>query len=77
MKIQGLNAADFEHIERAFCYILGEQLLRARQQAQSGNMESCEMWIDSARDMIATFKKIQKAERGDKTERIKEVLGCE
>lgn len=72
MKIQGLNAADFEHIERAFGYILGEQLLRARQQAQSGNMESCEMWIDSARDMIATFKKIQKAERGYKTERIKE-----
>lgn len=77
MKIQGLNAADFEHIERAFSYILGEQLLRARQQAQSGNMESCEMWIDSARDMIATFKKIQKAERGYKTERIKENLGCE
>lgn len=64
MKIQGLNAADFEHIERAFSYILGEQLLRARQQAQSGNMESCEMWMDSARDMIATFKKIQKAEGG-------------
>jgi hypothetical protein len=64
MKIQGLNAADFEHIERAFCYILGEQLLRARQQAQSGNMEGCEMWMDSARDMIATFKKIQKTERG-------------
>lgn len=77
MKIQGLKAKDFEHIERAFCYTLGEQLLRARQQAQSGNMESCEMWIDSARDMIATFKKIQKAERGYKTERIKETLGCE
>ena len=64
MRIQGLNAADFEHIERAFSYTLGEQLLRARQQAQSGNMESCEMWIDAARDMIVTFKKIQKAERG-------------
>ena len=64
MKIQGLNAADFECIERAFCYILGEQLLRARQQAQGGNMESCEMWMDAAREMIATFKKIQKAERG-------------
>lgn len=64
MKIQGLNAADFEHIERAFSYILGEQLLRARQQAQSGNMESCEMWMDAARDMIATFKRIQKAEGG-------------
>lgn len=64
MKIQGLNAEDFECIERAFSYTIGEQLLRARQQAQSGNMESCEMWIDSARDMIATFKKIQKAERG-------------
>lgn len=64
MKIQGLNAKDFECIERAFSYIIGEQLLRARQQAQSGNMESCEMWIDSARDMITTCKKIQKAERG-------------
>ena len=72
MKIQGLKSEDFEHIERAFSYILGEQLLRARQQAQSGNMESCEMWMDSARDMIATFKKIQKAEYGYKTERIKE-----
>lgn len=72
MKITGIGAADFEHIERAFCYILGEQLLRARQQAQSGNMESCEMWMDSARDMIATFKRIQKAERGYKTERLKE-----
>lgn len=66
MKIQGLNAADFEHIERAFSYTLGEQLLRARQQAQSGNMESCKMWMDSARGMIATFKKIQKSEWGDK-----------
>ena len=64
MKIQGLNAKDFECIERAFSYTIGEQLLRARQQAQGGNMESCEMWIDSARDMITTFKKIQKAERG-------------
>ena len=71
MKIQGLNASDFEHIERAFGYIIGEQLLRARQQAQGGNMESCEMWIDAARDMIETFKKIQKAEKGyvDGTER--------
>lgn len=77
MKIQGLNAADFEHTERAFSYIIGEQLLRARQQAQGGNMEACEMWINSARDMIATFKKIQKAERGYKTKRIKETLGCE
>ena len=77
MKIQGINAADFEHIEHAFSYILGEQLLRARQQAQSGNMEPCEMWMDSARDMIATFKKIQKAERGYKKERIKEALECE
>lgn len=77
MKIQGLNAADFEHIERAFSYTIGEQLLRARQQAQSGNMESCEMWIDSARDMIATFEKIQKTERGYKMERTKEDLGCE
>lgn len=64
MKIQGLNAADLEHIERAFSYILGDQLLRARQQAQDGNIEGCEMWVDSARGMIATFKKIQKAERG-------------
>ena len=64
MKIQGLNAADFEHIERAFSYILGEQLLRARQQAQSGNMESCEIWLDAAAEMIKTYKKIQKAERG-------------
>lgn len=76
MKIQGLKAEDFDRIERAFSYILGEQLLRARQQAQGGNMESCEMWMDSARDMITTFKKIQKAERGYKTERIKENLGC-
>ena len=77
MKIQGLKSEDFEHIERAFSYILGEQLLRARQQAQSGNMAVCEMWMDSARDMIATFKKIQKAERGHRKERIKEALGCE
>ena len=64
MKIQGLKSEDFEHIERAFSYTLGEQLLRARQQAQSGNIVACEMWMDSARDMIATYKKIQKAERG-------------
>lgn len=74
MKIQGLNAADFEHIERAFSYILGEQLLRARSCAQSGEVEKCENFLDSARDMIETFKKIQKAERGYKTERIKEKL---
>ena len=64
MKIQGLKAKDLEHIERAFGYVLSEQLLRARQQAQSGDMESCEMWMDSARGMITTYKKIQKAERG-------------
>lgn len=45
MKIQGLKSEDFEHIERAFGYTIGEQ--------------------------------IQKAERGYKTERIKETLGCE
>lgn len=64
MKITGLDAADFEHIDRAFSYILGEQLLRARQQAQGGNIEGCEVWMDSARGMITTFEKIQKAERG-------------
>lgn len=70
MKITGLKSEDFEHIERAFSYTLGEQLLRARQQAQSGNMGACEMWMDSARDMIATFRKIQKAELGyDKSPR--------
>lgn len=64
MKITGLKPEDFEHIERAFGYTINEQLLRARQQAQGGNMESCEMWLDAARDMIATYKKIQKVERG-------------
>ena len=64
MKIQGLNAADFEHIERAFGYTIGEQLLMARRKAQEGNMEGCEIFLNTTRDMIATFKKIQKAERG-------------
>ena len=64
MKIQGLNAADFEHIERAFSYTIGEQLLNARRKAQEGNMEGCETFLDAARDMIKTYKKIQKAERG-------------
>ena len=64
MKIQGLKSEDFEHIERAFGYFIGEQLLNARQKAQEGNMEGCEGFLDAARDMIATYKKIQKAERG-------------
>lgn len=64
MKIQGLKSEDFEQIDRAFGYAIGEQLLRAKQQAQCENMEPCEAWMDAARDMIATYKKIQKAERG-------------
>lgn len=64
MKIQGLKSEDFEHIERAFSYTIGEQLLMARRKAQEGNMEGCEVFLDAARDMIATFKKIQKAESG-------------
>ena len=64
MKIQSLNAKDFECIERAFSYTMGEQLLRAREKAQSGNIEGCEIWLDSATEMIETYKKIQKAERG-------------
>ena len=74
MKITGLKAEDFERIERAFSHILGEQLFRARSYAQSGEVEKCENFLDAARDMIETFKKIQKAERGYKTERIKELL---
>ena len=64
MKIQGLKAEDFDRIERAFGFIIGEQLLQARAKAQSGEVEKCENFLDSARDMIATFKKIQKAEKG-------------
>lgn len=64
MKIRGLKSGDFENIERAFGYIIGEQLLRARSYAQSGKVEKCENFLDSARDMIKTFKKIQKSERG-------------
>ena len=64
MKIQGLISEDFEHIERAFGYTIGEQLLNARRKAQEGNMEGCETFLDAARDMIKTYKKIQKAERG-------------
>jgi hypothetical protein len=74
MKITGIKAEDFDRIERAFGYIIGEQLLRARSYAQSGEVEKCEAFLDSARDMIETFKKIQKAERGYKTKRIKERL---
>lgn len=64
MKIQGLKSEDFEHMERAFGYTIGEQLLTARRKAHEGNMEGCEVFLDAARDMIATYKKIQKAERG-------------
>ena len=45
MKIQSLNAKDFECIERAFSYTMGEQLLRAREKAQSGNIGGCEIWL--------------------------------
>lgn len=64
MKIQGLKSEDFERIERAFGYTIGEQLLTARRKVQEGNIEGCEAFLDAARDMIATYKKIQKAERG-------------
>lgn len=64
MRITGLKSEDFEQIERAFGYTIGEQLLRARSYAQSGEVEKCENFLDSARDMIATYKKIQKEERG-------------
>ena len=70
MKIQGLNANDFECIERAFSYTIGEQLLRARGKAQSGDMEGCEIWLDAATEMIKTYKKIQKAEMGYKNDNI-------
>ena len=63
MKITGLKSEDFEHIERAFGYTISEQLLTARRKAQEGNMEECEAFLDAARDMIATYKEIQKAER--------------
>lgn len=64
MKITGIKSEDFEQIERAFGYTIGEQLLTARRKAQEGNMEGCEVFLDAARDMIATYKKIQKAECG-------------
>ena len=64
MKIQGLKLEDFENIGRAFGYIIGDQLSRASSYAQSGEVEKCENFLDSARVMIKTFKKIQKAERG-------------
>ena len=64
MKIQGLNAKDFDCIERAFGYIIGEQLLHARGKAHSGDMQGCEVWLDAATEMIETYKKIQKAEQG-------------
>lgn len=66
MKITGLNASDFEHIERAFCYTVGDQLLHARHDAQCGEFDKCEMWLNSARDLIRTYKKIDKAEEGYK-----------
>lgn len=64
MKITGIKSEDFERIERVFGYTIGEQLLTARRKALDGNMEGCEVFLDAARDMIATYKKIQKAERG-------------
>ena len=64
MKITGIKSEDFEQIERAFGYTIGEQLLTARRKVLDGNMEGCEVFLDAARDMIATYKKIQKAERG-------------
>lgn len=72
MKITGLKSEDFEQIDRAFGYAISEHLLRAKQHAQCENMEPCEAWMDAARDMIATYKKIQRAERGcmEKSRRV-------
>ena len=58
MKVQGLNAKDADEMDRAFRWILGEQLLRARNFAQDGNTQGCQNFIEAAEDTLATYKKI-------------------
>lgn len=58
MKIQALNAKDADEIDRAFRWVLGEQLLRARQFAQGGDIQGCQNFIDEAKDTLVTYKKI-------------------
>lgn len=60
MKVQGLNAKDADEIDRAFRWILGEQLLRARNFAQDGNIQGCQNFIDAAKDMLTTYEKVAK-----------------
>ena len=58
MKIQALNVKDADEIDRAFRWVLGEQLLRARHFAQDGNIQGCQNFIDAAKDTLMTYKKI-------------------
>lgn len=60
MKVQGLNAKDADEIGRAFRWILGEQLLRARNFAQDGNIQGCQNFIDAAKDTLTTYEKVAK-----------------
>lgn len=64
MKISGLKGEDFTNIESAFEYYIGDQLLRSTEYAQDGKIEACECYMDEARCMIGTYRKIRDAEEG-------------
>ena len=60
MKIQGLNNSDLEVIDRALRYVMGEQALRLRQEAQGGEIKKAEQFLASFTETFATYKKFTK-----------------
>ena len=60
MKIQSMNKGDFDVIDRAFRFTMGEQALRLRNAVQDGNMGNAKMFLESLRDSMGTYEKIQK-----------------
>ena len=59
MKIQALKAKDFEVIDRAFCYFMGEQTLLLRRLLQEGEIKRAKPILEAVQDSMATYEKIQ------------------
>lgn len=59
MKIQALNRKDFDVIDRAFCYFLGEQSLLMRRYLQEGDIKRAKPLLEAIQDAMTTYEKVQ------------------
>ena len=63
MKIHGLNKDDFEWIDKAFRFLMSAQAKQIKGAVECGSPEMARDNIESLREALKTYEKIQKEMR--------------